>query len=267
MKLLTNVLIALSLVLSVTEAQNVEESRIVGGQNAKPNEFPYQVSLQQSGKHFCGGSIISQSWVVTAAHCNVGGDITVVAGEHDFRRESGDEQTRNAVDFIVHEDYQKDKNNGVGPDDIALITVDRPFTLNGKVKAIKLPEADSYPTGRAVVSGWGSISRLIFPIPPNILQKATLPVHTQTQCQRYWAGSAFTDRNVCAGSLLGLSATCQGDSGGPLASGSGNDRTLVGIVSWGAVPCGVAGKPGVFVQVSKYIGWIADKYEKSLVET
>ncbi|XP_063703011.1 trypsin-1-like [Culicoides brevitarsis] len=252
--------------INFASAQN-EESRIVGGQNARPNEFPYQVSLQQGGRHFCGGSIIHQSFVLTAAHCNIGGDVMVVAGEHDFRRESGDEQRRKAVSFVVHEDYEKDKNNGVGPDDIAIISVDRPFTLNGKIRAINLPNANTYPTGRAVVSGWGSISRIpVLPVQPNVLQKATLPIHTQSQCHLYWRGSAFSDRNICAGPLLGTSATCQGDSGGPLATGSGDDRVLVGIVSWGAVPCGTIGKPGVFVQVSKYIDWIADKYEKSLVE-
>lgn len=67
----------------------------------------------------------------------------------------------------MHEDYK----GGVGPDDIAAILVDRPFELNGVVKQIKLPEPDTYPTGRSIVSGWGSISRLpIFPINPNILQ-------------------------------------------------------------------------------------------------
>lgn len=91
-----------------------------------------------------------------------------MAGEHDFRRESGDEQRRKAVDFIVHEDY---KDDGVGPDDIALILVDRPFELNGKVKQIKLPESGSYPVGRAIVSGWGSTSRIpVLPTRPNILQ-------------------------------------------------------------------------------------------------
>lgn len=105
----------------------------------------------------------------------MGGDVTVVAGEHDLKKDSGDEQQRKALEFIVHEDYNKDKNNGVGPDDIALVPVDRPFTLNGKVRAIKLPEANSYPVGRAVASGWGSITSLpIFQILPNILQVCSL---------------------------------------------------------------------------------------------
>lgn len=75
-------------------------------------------------------------------------------------------------------------------------------------------------------------------------------------CFLYWAGSSFTNTNICAGPISGSTSICSGDSGGPLVQGSGNDRTLVGIVSWGAVPCGRVLKPGVFVQVAKYIDWI-----------
>lgn len=193
------------------------------------SEFPYQISLQRNhGDHFCGGSIISEIWVVTAAHCHLDEPIEVVAGEHDFSRETGREQRRNVVEFTVHENY----DGSVGPDDIAVVKMDNPLEFNKYVQPINLPEAHTYPKGRALLSGWGSISRRPG-VYPNILQKANLPIHPQSKCKELWEGSPYADTNVCAGPLSGSQASCSGDSGGPLAQKSDDVFTLVGVVSWG----------------------------------
>uniref|UniRef100_A0A336LHA7 CSON013640 protein n=1 Tax=Culicoides sonorensis TaxID=179676 RepID=A0A336LHA7_CULSO len=150
--------------------------RIVGGVNAKPNEFPYQISLQKYEQHFCGGSIISETWVVTAAHCKIDGDIVVVAGDHDLSKETGREQKRNVVLFIVHEGFQ----GGVSQDDIALVKMHEPLNFDQYVKPINLPSPHTYPKGRAVASGWGSISRQPGTY-PDILQKTSMPIHPQSK--------------------------------------------------------------------------------------
>ncbi|XP_063695811.1 trypsin-like [Culicoides brevitarsis] len=250
-----------SLVLSSPEPSELSHSygqeRIVGGVNAKPNEFPYQVSLQRNeNSHFCGGSILSELWVVTAAHCKLDEPMEVVAGEHDFKEETGREQRRNVVEFITHENY----GGSVGPDDIAVVRIDEPLKMNDYVQPINLPQPNTYPQGRAILSGWGSISR-IPGVYPNILQKANMPIHSQSTCKRLWTNSPYADTNVCAGPLLGSSSSCSGDSGGPLAQKTDNEFTLVGIVSWGQIPCGTPLKPGVFVEVSQYIDWISQHTE------
>lgn len=101
--------------MAQTSCFDIPASRIVGGINARENEFPYQVSLQASGQHFCGGSIIADTWILTAAHCKLDrNDLEAVAGEHSLLYESGNEQRRKIVDFTIHEDY----TGGVGPNDI-----------------------------------------------------------------------------------------------------------------------------------------------------
>lgn len=154
-------LIALALLLTLVYNVHSTNNRIVGGKDASDGEFPYQISLQFKNQHFCGGSLISESWIVTAAHCKVDGldPIEAVAGEHDLSSDSGDEQRRSVTEFTIHEDYEGGQNS-VGPDDIAVIKVDEPFELSSRVTVIQLPEPDSYPSGSAVVSGWGSVSRV-----------------------------------------------------------------------------------------------------------
>lgn len=134
-------------------------NRIVGGKNANSGEFPYQISLQYNEQHFCGGSLLSENWIVTAAHCKLDVDpIEAVAGEQDFTQDSGDEQRRTVTDFIIHEDYEGgEDNNNVSPNDIAVVKVDQPFELNDRVAVVALPEPDTYPKGSGVVSGWGAI--------------------------------------------------------------------------------------------------------------
>lgn len=140
---------------------HASNNRIVGGKDTSDGEFPYQVSLQYKTQHFCGGSLISEEWIVTAAHCKLDVDpIEAVAGEHDFKSDSGEEQRRTVTEFIIHEKYKgNDGNNNVSPDDIAVVKVDSPFELGSRVTVVGLPEPDTYPSGKGVVSGWGSVSR------------------------------------------------------------------------------------------------------------
>lgn len=142
--------------------------RVVGGKNANSHEFPYQISLRVKSHHICGGSILSPYYVITAAHCVIAAleDTTVVAGAHNLEKLNGEEQVREVVAVETHEKY----GGGVGPYDIALYKLNKPFDLNKYVKIIDLPEEGSYPQGDAVLSGWGSTSRTAVPSYPNILQ-------------------------------------------------------------------------------------------------
>lgn len=258
--------VAFLLVASLALVCSRAAHKIVGGDEAAPHEFPYQISLQwnfNDGRtptmHFCGGSLLNENFVLTAAHCKTsyseGGTIEVVAAEHDVESVEGPEQRRNVAEFIVHEGY--DVIQGVSPDDIAVIRVDKPFELNDKVKTVQLPKKFEQFEGDVTLSGWGSISTTMFPEYPDKLRKVELPLVDYDQCSLLWGyDSALATSNVCAGPTDGSKSACSADSGGPLVKQTGDEVIQVGVVSWGAVPCGSPRRPTVFAGVSHYVDWI-----------
>lgn len=159
--------VLISLVILSTTCANPTH-RVVGGIDVYPHEFPYQISIQYNGNHHCGGSILNQNYILTAAHCAKPTNATIViAGGHNLKQLNGHEQVRNIEEFINHEN----STDQVGPYDIALIRVTEPFVMNEFVQPIALPSKNSeYPTGDAVISGWGSTSREWEPNFPNVLQ-------------------------------------------------------------------------------------------------
>jgi secreted trypsin-like serine protease len=229
------------------------------------HEFPYQVSFQvvtSSGlaDHYCGGSILqdptstnSSRFVLTAAHCKSTNKMQVAAGEYDFKLTSGFEEVRPVTAFVIHEDY----GFQVGPHDLAVVKVDPPFVFNEAVQPVDLPKRNAVPVGEATISGWGSMSTSFWPDYPDVLQTAQLPIIKRAECEKLWEGQERVhNENVCAGTLDGSQAVCSGDSGGPLVQRGATKAVQVGIVSWGAVPCGQINRPGVFGRVSAYVDWI-----------
>ncbi|XP_053695743.1 trypsin-1-like [Sabethes cyaneus] len=259
--------VALLFAASLACVSSRSAPRIVGGDEARQHEFPYQISLQwnfnQTDKpvlHFCGGSLLNENFVLTAAHCRTSysddGYIEVVAAEHDTSVHEGSEQRRLVKTFTIHEKYP----GGVAPNDIAVIRVNKPFELNDKVKAVQLPKKFEQFEGDVMLSGWGSVSTDVVPDYPEKLRKAVLPLVEYDTCLSLWDFSlALEDSSVCAGPLDGSKSGCSADSGGPLVKQLGDEVVQVGVVSWGAVPCGTARKPTVFAGVASYIDWIEDK--------
>ncbi|XP_076679470.1 trypsin-1-like [Andrena cerasifolii] len=246
------------------------DSRIVGGSEAKPGQFPWQVSLQWgwlSGmSHFCGGSILNSQWVVTAGHCVNAvpsyGKFVVKAGKHNLKLTEGSEQVVEVVKSIVHEEYP----GNVAPYDIALLKLATPLKLNNFVQPISLPQPNSTPSGTAVLTGWGSTSRTSSPIMPDKLQTAPLPLIDLVTCksaiEKLTGNSPLHETNVCSGPLTGGYSACSGDSGGPLVLNQNGKTELIGIVSWGIVPCGTQGAPSVYTKVSAFVDWIQTNIAK-----
>ncbi|XP_024116958.1 chymotrypsin B [Oryzias melastigma] len=227
------------------------QARIVNGEEAVPHSWPWQVSLQQSnGFHFCGGSLINENWVVTAAHCNVRTYHRVIVGEHDKGAGSTEDiQILTPGQVFTHPQWNPSTINN----DIALIKLASPATLNTHVSPVCLAESTDYfaPGSTCVTSGWG-LTHYLAPSTPNKLQQASLPLLSNEDCRVYW-GSNISDVMICAG---GAGATsCMGDSGGPLVCTKDNAWTLVGIVSWGSSSCSI-NTPAVYARVTELRGWV-----------
>uniref|UniRef100_A0A8C9ZRL1 chymotrypsin n=1 Tax=Sander lucioperca TaxID=283035 RepID=A0A8C9ZRL1_SANLU len=219
-------------------------NKIVNGQNAVSGSWPWQVSLQDGrGFHFCGGSLINQYWVVTAAHCRVSPrNHRVILGEHDRQSNSDNTITHKKLSLLNKNNF----NN-----DITLLKLSSPVQMTSRVSPVCLASSSTnIPYGtRCVTTGWGKTGQTST---PRYLQQTALPLLSPAQCKQHW-GNKISDAMICAGAS-GVSS-CQGDSGGPLVCENSGVWSLVGIVSWGTSNCNVR-TPAVYARVSYLRSWV-----------
>merc|ERR1719228_1732795 len=235
---------------------------IVGGNEATAHSLPWQISLQATYfgfdlGHICGGSIINDQYIVTAAHCltNPVMGFKVVVGAHSLRRGSDYQETFVVDKVIIHESY--DENDGsVG--DIALLKLADKITYSDGVQPACLPKKTQVydDDDEFLVSGWGALTE--GGSSPDKLQQVIVPHFNHDKCNKipFYAGR-IPDTVICAGYPEGRKDACQGDSGGPLVTLIDDEWTLAGVVSWG-IGCARRNRPGVYTDVAKYIDWIED---------
>ncbi|KAF7665760.1 hypothetical protein LDENG_00132440 [Lucifuga dentata] len=236
-------------------------NRIVGGQDAELGEWPWQVSLHfLTIGHVCGASIISEKWLLSAAHCfQTNNPQSLIP--HSWQTYSGmqnqykydDVQRRALKKIIPHPDY----NQMTYDYDIALLELSQPLEFTNTIHPICLPaRSHVFPAGMPCwVTGWGTLRE--GGLTARLLQKAEVKIINDTVCNVVTEGQVTT-RMLCSGFLAGGVDACQGDSGGPLVCFEESGKWFqAGIVSWGE-GCARRNKPGVYSRVTKLRDWIKE---------
>ncbi|KAI4498839.1 hypothetical protein M0802_006014 [Mischocyttarus mexicanus] len=230
-------------------------TRIVGGRPADPREWPWMAALlRKDAVQYCGGVLITDRHVLTAAHCVRNfkpREIRVRLGEYDFTRidETG-ELDFAVVEIRVHWNF----DSTTYENDIAIIKIHRPTSFNSYIWPICLPPIDqTFENKTAFVTGWGS--QYYGGLASTVLMEVAVPIWPQEMCTRSFV-QRVTRATMCAGAYEGGRDACQGDSGGPLVHQLGNGRWVnIGIVSWG-IRCGEPRNPGIYTRVNFYLDWI-----------
>ncbi|XP_045614593.2 transmembrane protease serine 11D isoform X1 [Procambarus clarkii] len=236
--------------------------RIIGGVYTNINEYPWQVALVYKSKFFCGGSIISDRHILTAAHCVFGSfsrgihEVRVSLGDHDLSTRN---ETKNKVSRIRAIHWHLHYNPHSTVNDIAILELEWPIDFSYGISAVKIPSdlEDRFEEANATVTGWGRYATTVKKT-SSVMKEYTAPLMNTTACVLAWEKfpgvSAKYDKHVCLTVKRGT--PCHGDSGGPLVTCSGVQCTQIGVVSFGFPLCTNVGLPAVFTRITFYKPWM-----------
>ncbi|XP_033935448.1 coagulation factor VII isoform X2 [Pseudochaenichthys georgianus] len=231
--------------------------RVINGNNCPKGQCPWQALLTEHNVFICGAIVLSNRWVLTAAHCvwrKPAHVFNVTVGEHDLNVEERTEQRRRVVKVVIHRAYNKSSSDS----DMALLKLQRPVKLGPHVVPVCLPARNSSFSRTlasvrvSTVSGWGRVAQR--GPAAGVLQRLVLPRVPLQEC-RLHSNLTITKNMLCAGLKAGGSDACEGDSGGPLVTRYKKTWFLTGVVSWGK-GCANRNLYGVYSRVSNFLGWI-----------
>lgn len=244
--------------------QTPTQARIVGGGSSTSGSWPWQVALYKEGDYQCGGALINDKFILSAAHCFYHAQNEYwVARMGTTRRgnfPSPHEQLVRVEKISLHPDYV---DNGF-INDIALLKLEQSASFSDYVRPVCLPKTEPKEGEMCKVTGWGQLFEVgrVF---PDTLQEVELPVISTEECRRrtlFLPLYKITSGMLCAGLKDGGRDACLGDSGGPLVCPESNNKyTLQGITSNG-YGCARPGRPGVYTKVHHYVPWIEDVTSK-----
>ncbi|XP_062551484.1 CLIP domain-containing serine protease HP8-like [Armigeres subalbatus] len=258
--------------LDLKQCGKQSKPRIANGKIAEIFDFPWMALLRGIEEKFhCGGSLIAERYVLTAAHCNFIKVWYVRLGETDLskkedckvypdgEKECADPPQDIPVERFIRHKYSASRKKN----DIALVKLERPAQLNDNVRTICLPlpevSRDKLPKSMSI-SGWGytetknDVSEQ--------LRYAYIPIVDLNRCndtlKRLKTPWSVDNSQVCAGAGDDKADNCHGDSGGPLQYFGKRGYVIYGVVSYGVATCGTETEPGVYTKVSHYLSWIID---------
>ncbi|XP_060530490.1 chymotrypsin-like [Cylas formicarius] len=229
-----------------------QQERIINGSEVAAHSIPYQAYLEFEGffqAWACGGSLISESFVLTAGHCTYEGLVSyIVLGAHDLSKKEDTQQQFQSTELYLHEKFDYDTVQN----DIGLVKLPQPAQLNQYVQLAVLPSRNEAELVglQATVSGWGLIDYFKYEV-PDVLYATVVQIVPNNQCAIY--DVYVPEMTICTKGETSQ-GSCEGDSGGPLTA----DGKLVGIVSYGPEYCQDDLYPNGFTRVTNYLPWIAN---------
>ncbi|XP_038572921.1 plasminogen-like [Micropterus salmoides] len=235
---------------------NALRSEIINGKKTKAKSMKYMASVQNNKGHVCGGFLISEDFVVTAAHCDDKNPTSVVLGTHNLKKVD-DKTMRYTVKRCKHPSYKRLESGN----DIMLLKLSRKARPSKKVliKPIQLPsrQINLKENQNCKVAGWGLTrtgGQLV-----NDLQEVDVPIIKLEKCQKAWH-NILPDNIICAGGYGTKKGFCQGDSGGPLVY---KGKIAVGVVSFNSKNnCNYPDVPNIYTDISKFLPWIKEILQK-----
>ncbi|XP_039268750.2 uncharacterized protein LOC120343761 isoform X2 [Styela clava] len=247
---------------------------VVGGFASEPAKWPWQVLIitNLDGQwQQCGGTLISSSWILSAAHCfldpfgNEWNIESIMLGTTS-RAGIGRGVVKYSEADIVH--THENFDNRIYVNDISLVKLPSPVVLKRYIKPAKLPKANVAVTEgtSCVVTGWGATNSTGSKESiPDKLQEVDVNIFTDEDCRKMHhtpgVDGSYTKSHFCAGHLEGKKDTCGGDSGGPLVCKENGEYIVHGITSSGPAECGKKNKPGIYTRVSDFVTWIGRTIE------
>uniref|UniRef100_A0A3P9KZ44 Zgc:92313 n=1 Tax=Oryzias latipes TaxID=8090 RepID=A0A3P9KZ44_ORYLA len=240
------------------------ENRIVGGMDAKEGAWPWQVDIQTKTEgHICGGSIITQNWVLSAAHCfpktHDVGNYIVNVGRYQTQSNNLHESSHSVSRVVIPSSYVESYKG----QDVALVQLSTPITWSDYASPVCLPSSDTvFSTDmQCYVTGWGNTKEDVPLSRPGTLQEVKVPIISQSSCQAMYLSDPTEQVDIlsdmiCAGYQTGGKDSCQGDSGGPLVCPMTNGTWVqAGVVSFG-IGCAQQNKPGVYARLTTFSSFI-----------